>query len=49
MPCGCNKGNQQVVYVYTAPNGQQVTYTTEIQAQVAKVKNGGGSYAAQPK
>lgn len=43
MACNCGKTKAQVSYVYTGPNGQKVTYKTEIEAQAAKIRNKGGS------
>lgn len=48
MGCGCNQSNS-TEYVYTAPNGQTKVYSKEIEAQVAKIRNGGGIITAQPK
>lgn len=43
MACGCkNKKTQQ--FVWTGPDGSQITYDSEIQAK-AKVLRKGGSYA----
>jgi len=47
---GCNCGgakNTQQQFVYTAPNGQQVVYKTEIEARAAKIRNGGGTITAK--
>lgn len=44
---GCNCGSSsaaQVSYVYTSPTGQVTTYKTKIEAEAAKIRNGGGSY-----
>lgn len=43
MACNCGKKNGGTNYLYVAPDGQQQVYTTEVQAQVAKIKNGGGT------
>lgn len=44
---GCNCGNGQsakVTYVYTSPSGQVTKYNTKIEAEAAKIRNGGGTY-----
>lgn len=40
--CGGNK-NQPVRYEYTAPDGTVKVYSSEIEAQAAKIRAGGGS------
>lgn len=43
MPCNCGKqGTTQQKYVFVAPNGNQTTYNTEIEARAAKIRYGGG-------
>jgi hypothetical protein len=42
MACSC-RGRKDVKWVWTAPDGSQVTYKTEIEAK-AKVLRKGGSY-----
>lgn len=42
MACNCGK-QAQFKYVWTAPDGQKTTYTSEVQAQAAKIR-WGGSY-----
>jgi hypothetical protein len=50
MGCGCGKTKrQQYNYVFTAPDGKQQTYTSEVQAQAAKIRSGGGTYQAVPR
>lgn len=49
MGCGCGKANGGVQYLFIAPDGKQKVYTSEVQAQVAKIKNGGGTITAVPK
>lgn len=49
MGCNCGKKAAEFKYVYTAPDGTQKTYNKEIEAQAARVRNGGGSYATLPK
>lgn len=45
MGCNCgNKTQAQITYVYTAPNGAVTKYKTKIEAEAAKIRNGGGSY-----
>ena len=44
MGCGCGKkamSGQQ--FVYTSPKGVQTVYNTEVQAEAAKIRNGGGT------
>jgi hypothetical protein len=40
--CGGNK-NGAAVYEFTAPDGSKRVYTSEIEAQAAKIRAGGGS------
>lgn len=50
MACGCQKGQAAASkYVYTAPDGRKVEYTSEVQAQAAKIRNGGGTYVTAPR
>lgn len=49
MPCNCGKKNGGTNYLFVAPDGQQQVYTSEVQAQVAKIKNGGGTITPVPK
>jgi hypothetical protein len=49
MACNCNKGGKASSYIYRAPNGTTKTYRTEIEAQAAKIRNGGGSYTTVTK
>lgn len=39
--CNCGNKNAPKSYVYIAPNGQQTTYKTEVEAQARKVREGG--------
>lgn len=48
MGCNCT-GSKTLVYVYTSPQGVTTIYTKEIEAKVAKIKNGGGSYTTRAK
>ena len=41
MPCNCGKKATQYRYIYTDQTGRQFTYNTEIEAQAARVRNGG--------
>lgn len=43
MACNCKKSPAAAKFVYTAPNGVSKTYTSEVQAQAARIK-GGGTY-----
>lgn len=49
MGCNCNRGGVQTSYVYKDPKGNTTTYRTEIEAQAAKIRNGGGSYTTVSK
>jgi hypothetical protein len=44
--CGGNKNASQK-FLYTAPNGTQKVYKTEIEARAAKIRNGGGTITVQ--
>jgi len=33
-----------IKWIYTAPNGQKTTYTSEVQARAAQIRNKGGTY-----
>lgn len=49
MACNCGKNKANQKYVYTSPTGQRTTYTSEVQAQAAKIRDknsgkGAGSY-----
>lgn len=47
MACSsCGQKNKAQKFLYTSPSGEQVLYTSEVQAQAAKIRNGGGSYVA---
>lgn len=46
MGCNCNKGASAKSFVYTSPDGKKTTYRAEIEAQAARIRNGGGSYVA---
>lgn len=43
MGCNCTSKTQQD-FLFTAPDGTQTVYTSEVQAQAARIRNGGGSY-----
>jgi hypothetical protein len=49
MVCNCGKNKVAQKYVYTAPGGQKSEYTSEVQAQAAKIRNKGGSYVTVPR
>lgn len=51
MGCGCGGGrtNANLSWKYTAPNGQETTFRTEIEAKAAVVRNNGGTYQAVPR
>jgi len=44
MGCGCNKAQAKRVYVYVAKDGTQTIYTSQVQAQAAVIRNGGGTW-----
>lgn len=44
MGCNCNKGGKASKVIYKSPTGQTTEYRTEIEAQAAKIRNGGGTY-----
>jgi hypothetical protein len=47
MGCNCgSKSSLAKTYVYTSPTGQVQKFKTEIEAQAAKIRNGGGTYRA---
>lgn len=48
MPCNCGGAAKTSKYIYTAPDGKQTIYTSEIQARAAQIRNSGGSYTAVP-
>jgi hypothetical protein len=49
-PCNCGKVKQaQYTWVFVAPDGTRKTYTSEVQAQAAKIRAGGGTYQAVPR
>lgn len=48
MGCNCGKKAASQKFLYTAPNGKQTKYNTEIEAKAAKIRNGGGTYIAVP-
>lgn len=43
MGCNCGKAKAALSYLYIAPDGTQTVTKSEVQAQVLKIKNGGGS------
>lgn len=43
--CNCGKTVAAQSFIYTAPDGKQVTYKTEIEARAAQIRNGGGTIA----
>lgn len=49
MGCNCNKGGKASKVVYTNPSGVKTEYRTEIEAQAAKIRNGGGTYTVVSK
>jgi hypothetical protein len=42
MPCNCGK-NKNPEYVYTSPQGKTTVYSTQVQAEAAKIRNNGGT------
>lgn len=49
MGCRCGSGGRVSTYVYKAPNGKTTSYRTEVEAQAAKIRNGGGTYTTVTK
>ena len=49
MCCNCGKAAAQQQYLYTAPDGKQTHYTSEVQARAAQIRNSGGHYVSVPK
>jgi len=54
MGCNCGKNKATQSYLYTSPTGQKTTYTSEVQAQAAKIRDknagkGTGSYVSVPR
>jgi len=49
--CGCGKGSATASFnfVVVAPNGEQKTYQTEIEARAAVTRLGGGAIQKVPK
>jgi len=44
MGCNCGSNKKNYVYRYISPTGKTTTYTTEVQAKAAVIKNKGGRY-----
>lgn len=44
MGCNCGQKSTSQQFVYTAPDGKTTTYTSEVQARAAQIRQGGGSY-----
>jgi hypothetical protein len=42
--CNCGSSKKDYVYRYVSPTGSTTTYTTEVQAKAAVIKNKGGRY-----
>lgn len=50
MGCNCGSKTQEFSFVYTAPDGRTTTYTSEVQARAAQIRNGNkGTYEKRPK
>lgn len=49
MGCACGNKNQAMEFVYVDPKGKSTTYTSEVQARAAQIRNQGGSYTSRPK
>lgn len=41
MGCNCGQGAAPVEHIYVAPNGKVTAYKSAVQAQAAKIRNGG--------
>jgi hypothetical protein len=49
LGCNCGSKAKKQNFVYTHPKTKATTtYTSEVQARAAQIRNGGGSYAAVP-
>lgn len=48
MGCNCGSKNAKMSYRYISPSGETKVYKTEVEAQAAKIRNGGGTYTAVP-
>ncbi len=47
MACGCGgTKNAKMHYQWTSPTGTTKTYTTQVEAEAAKIRGGGGSVRA---
>ena len=44
MPCNCTKKAGSVKFLYTSPTGKTTSYTNEIEARAAQIRQGGGTY-----
>lgn len=49
MGCNCNKTKAATEYVYISPGGQRTTYSSELQARAAQIRNNGGTIQPRPK
>lgn len=50
MGCACGDKSSKFTYVYTSATGTQQVYNTQIEAEAAKIRaGGGGSVRAVPK
>lgn len=43
MGCNCGSKNQAMKYEFTAPDGSKKVYSSEIEAQAAKIRAQGGA------
>lgn len=43
MPCNCGKNKKAVAWRYVSPTGKQTTFTSQVQAKAAQIKNKGGT------
>lgn len=48
MGCGCGN-SATTVWVYTDPTGKTIEYSKQIEAQVAKIRAGGGNITTRQK
>lgn len=46
MGCNCGQKNQAMRYEFTAPDGSKRVYSSEIEAQAAKIRAQGGTVKA---
>lgn len=43
MTCNCGSKNKTKAYTFTAPDGSSKTFGTEVEANAARIRAGGGT------